>query len=140
MTNLNINLKGIRTRTRTALFNYVSARKKPNKIFVLTYTLSYEGLNDCNELSNQGIKVHVVYNTITGCCPQEAQFFLKQNNENHTKLWLIDKQVFVGSTNLVGDTIGNIMIEVENKTDKKDLQHYYNQVLERTAPKETYFV
>lgn len=83
------------------------------RVLFLTYTLTANSIEELNLISSRGVKV-------SGCCGKlmsgcKPKFPLRHDEKCHAKVWIVDHRVFVGSSNLSGDTIFNIMFEVKDK-------------------------
>lgn len=110
-----------------ALFQLLKEKPKlPKELLLMTYTFSARVADVLNKLADMGVKIKV----ITGRDHEifKPRFEVREC-ANHIKLWLIDGVAYVGSTNLVDDTIPNIMVK-QNKAVSKELKilflNFYN--------------
>lgn len=85
--------------------------KDPKRLWLLTYTLSPDAVDELNFLHQRGTDVRVLAGKLVSDYPA-AHFILKVDPSCHAKVWVVDDRVYVGSTNLSGDTIFNVMVEV----------------------------
>jgi phosphatidylserine/phosphatidylglycerophosphate/cardiolipin synthase-like enzyme len=145
MSSLNISLRGLEHETPTALVRLLARLPpvKPKSIKIVTYTLSRPGALELNALADQGVHIAVVYNRLIDCTiggSLKYKFTLRQNNEVHSKLWIIDSRYFVGSTNMSSDTLANLMIECTTIEQKTALERHFRLAFNRKLKKQTTFV
>lgn len=118
-----------------ALFELIKPNKLPKTLFLMTFTFSGEVAERLNQLSDKGVLVRVITHRDHEVFSPRFTMVVK---DNHTKLWLIDDVAYVGSSNLVNDTILNVMVKQDKKTSKKLADFFANAIDE--AEQQTYIL
>ncbi len=125
------------TRCDPAAFDLIHSGTKT--VWISTYTLSIWAIAELNRLEKLGLSVKVItakWDKMFDRC----KFPLKHHRMNHTKIWLIDDDVYVGSTNLVDDTITNLMFKITLTQDKKDVRRFFDRLWNGDTENRTYIL
>lgn len=122
-----IDIRDVGTANVTALSHLVK-KHKPKKLHLATYTLSDEAILELGRYAASGIKVVcVAAKTVS---PRKAMlpFDLRIRPHNHTKIWILDSHVYIGSCNLSADTITNLMLEVKDKAQREEILTFFGKL------------
>jgi len=121
----------------TVLDKIFNPKKPPKSIKIATYTLNDTGILALTELHNSGIHVECVCgNYLAAPHTNELPFRVYQNRKNHAKLFILDNNAWVGSTNLVSDTMINILTKL-TKTQTEQAKLLFTQIKNNTIESET---
>jgi len=118
-----------------ALFDLIKPNKLPKTLFLMTYTFSGEVAEQLNQLSDKGVLVRVIAHRDHEVFNPRFTMVVK---DNHCKLWIIDNVAYVGSSNLVNDTILNVMVKQDKKTSAKLINFFADAIDE--AEQQTYIL
>lgn len=134
-----LTLRGVKTKFPSALEVFLRT-KKPKKITLITFTLGADCVAYLNRLHGEGRMVRVGYHKLVECVSKDIKFVSRSLPTNHSKIWHIDDDIFVGSANLTGDTIGNVMIRVKDVEQHKRLLSYISSCFVGANKPETLFI
>lgn len=97
----------------------VLGKTRPQKLHLATYTLSREVALELNKYARYGDVVVCAAKLPPDTEPFELNYRLHVTPWNHAKIWVVDSRTYVGSTNLVSDTIVNLMVEVGGRPARR---------------------
>ncbi len=92
--------------------------KEPKRFWFLTYTLTPDAVDELNFLHQRGSDIQGMAGKLLSDVPF-PKFKFRLDPACHAKVWIIDNSAYIGSANLAGDTIFNIMLSVDDKERKK---------------------
>lgn len=118
-----INLQGVQTKAGLPMPSLWNAKKR---IWFLTYTLTQDAIDELEYWSRRGIDVRGMVGKNLG---HTTLFGIKENAKCHAKVWIIDDRVFVGSCNLAGDTLFNVMVEVQPEKQRKQIIAFTDKLI-----------
>lgn len=113
---IDIDLSKVDTTPRlysTVLDDLLEFHPNTRKVKVITYSLNASGVASLKQFNS----FRCIYSVSSA--PIEPSSFIKQLDAVHTKLYILDSHVYVGSANLTGNTIGNLMIKASKAQAKK---------------------
>lgn len=134
-----LDLKSSRLHIPTALEYVITEKTK--KLTLVTWSFGLTAVEELNALVKRGVKVQVVAGNIQldGEPLSICKFPVISNKRCHCKIWVVDKEIYVGSTNLVSDTILNLMIRLQ-KNQAKSVLILVQDLIDGLAPTNTLII
>jgi hypothetical protein len=100
---------------RTYLDDLLLQHRKPKNVDIMTFSINENGLASLNKLS-ETCELRVIYGLPWQGIPKIKRFIFIKGC--HAKMCRIDEKIYFGSSNLTGNSIGNIMVEASKKQAK----------------------
>ena len=112
-------------------------RAKSVKISVWTLT---DFAIQCLNLLAANVSIKVIYAKVQGDI-KAAKFSVCKRELNHAKFMIINNtKAWLGSTNLAGDLLTNVVVETEDRNVIKQLNAIFSDLETNTAKRSTYVI